>query len=59
MAMEEFPNQLNNVKELSREHSKWVLRFTSVHLPSHEELVPIIVIAKAYRVKYGEGKKSK
>ena len=59
VAMEELPNQLNVVKELAREHSKWLLRFTNVHVPNHEELIPIIVVAKAYRAKVEKGKKSK
>ena len=59
MVMEELSNQLNVVKELAQEHSKWLLRFTSVHEPSHEELVPIIVSAKTYRAKAKKGKKSK
>ena len=59
VAMEELPNQLNVVKELAQEHSKWLLRFTNVHVPSHEDLVPIIVSTKAYRAKDEKGKKSK
>ena len=59
MAMEELPNYINAMKDLAREHSKWLLRFTNVHMPSHEELVPIIVVAKAYREKFEKGNKSK
>ena len=59
VATEEFTSQLNAVKELAREHSKWLLRFTNVHVPNHEELIPIIVAAKAYRAKTEKGKKSK
>lgn len=55
MAMEELPDQLNAMKELVREHSKWLLRYTNIHMPRHEELNPIIVVAKAYK-KNGKGK---
>ena len=56
---EELTSQLNEVKELAQEHSRWLLRFTNVHVPNHEELIPIIVATKAYRVKTEKGKKSK
>ena len=59
VAAEEVTSQLNEVKELILEHSRWLLRFTNVHLPNHEELVPIIVAAKSYRAKTEKGKKSK
>ena len=59
VATEELPNQLNVVKELAREHSKWLLRYTNIHVPKHKEIIPIIVIAKAYRAKVEKGKKSK
>ena len=59
VAVEELSNQLNDVKELAREHSKWLLRFNNIHMPNHEELIPIIVAAKAYRAKTEKGKKSK
>ena len=59
MVMEELPNQLNDVKELARENSKWILRYTNIHVPNHEELIPIIVVDKAYRAKIEKGKKSK
>ena len=59
MAKEELPNQLNYVKELAREHSKWLLMYTNIHVSRHEELIPIIVAAKAYRAKEEKGKKSK
>ena len=59
VATEELPNQLNAVKELAREHSKWLLRYTNIHVPKHEELIPIIVATKAYKTKEVKGKKSK
>ena len=59
MAAEDLPNQLNAVKELAREHSKCLLIFNNIHMPNHEELIPIIVVSKAYRVKIEKGKKSK
>lgn len=31
----ELTSQLNVVKELTREHSKWLLTFTNVHVPNH------------------------
>ena len=55
----EVTSQLNEVKELTLEHSRWLLRFTNIYVPSHEELIPIIVAAKAYRAKTKKGKKSK
>ena len=59
VAMEELPNQLNVVKDLAKEYSKWLLRYTNIHVLKHEELIPIIVVAKAYREKAEKGKKSK
>ena len=59
VAAEEVTSQLNEVKELILEHSRWLLRFTNVQVPNHEELIPIIVAAKAYRTKTEKGKKSK
>ena len=59
MAKEELPNQLNVIKELAREHSKWLLRYTNVHVSRHEELILIMVAAKAYRAKTEKGKKLK
>ena len=59
VAAEELTSQLNIVKELAQEHSKWLLIFTEVHVPNHEELIPFIVVAKAYREKTEKGKKSK
>ena len=59
MATEELLDQLNVVKQLAREHSKWLLRYTNIHMPRHEELIPIIVAAKAYRTKVEKGKKTK
>ena len=56
MAIEEFPYQLNIVKELDRDHSRWLLRYTNIHMPKHEELIPIMVAAKAYRIKTEKGK---
>lgn len=51
MAMEEPPNQLNSVKELAREYSKWLLRYTKIHMPNHKDLIPIIVATKTNRKK--------
>ena len=59
VAAEEVTSQLKEMKELVLEHSKWLLRFTNVHVPNHEELIPIIVAVKAYRAKIEKGKKSK
>ena len=59
VAAEEVASQQNEAKELTLEHARWLLRFTNVHVPSHEELIPIMAVAKAYRVKNEKGKKSK
>ena len=59
VATKEVTSQLNEVKELALENLRWLLRFTNVHVPNHEELIPIIVVAKAYREKTKKGKKSK
>ena len=56
---EEVTSQQNEAKELTLEHARWLLRFTNVHVPSHEELIPIMAAAKAYRAKTEKGKKSK
>ena len=59
VAAEEAASQQNEAKELTQEHARWLLRFTNVHVPSHDELIPIIASAKAYRAKTEKGKKSK
>jgi len=59
VAATELTNQLNSIKELALEHSRWLLRFTNVHVSRNEELIPIIVAARAYRAKIEKGKKSK
>ena len=51
VAAEEATNQQNEAKELTLEHARWLLRFTNIHVPSHEELIPILVAAKAYRAR--------
>jgi len=57
--MEEIQDQLNVVKDLAKEHSKYLLRYTNVHVHRHEELIPIIVTAKAYSEKLEKGQKMK
>ena len=59
MAMEELQDHLGTIKDLAQEHSKWLLRYTNVHIHRHEELIPIIVAAMAYRTKTKKGKKVK
>ena len=62
MVAEEVAGQQNEAKELTLEHARharWLLRFTNVHVPSHEELIPIMAAAKAYRAKTEKGKKPK
>lgn len=59
MVAEELTGQVNSVKELAQEHSRWLLRFTNVHVSSNEELIPIIVAARAYKKKIEKGKNSK
>ena len=59
MAIEELLNQLNAMKELAREHLRWHLRLTNINVPNHKELIPIIVVTKAYIVKAEKGKNSK
>lgn len=59
VATTEIQDWLSVVKYLAREHSKWLLRYTNVHVHRHEELIPIIVVAKAYREKSKKGKNAK
>ena len=59
MAAEEAANQQNHAKEMTQEHARWLLRFTDVHVPSHNDLIPIIAAAKAYKAKIEKGKKPK
>ena len=59
MATKELPYQLNDVKELARDHSRWLLRYANIYMPKHEELIPIMVPAKACRIKTEKGKKVK
>ena len=59
VAATELTSQLNSIKELSQEDSRWLLRFTNVNVSSNEELIPIIVVARAHRPKMEKGKKSK
>ena len=51
VAAEEVTSQQSKAKELTLEHSRWLLRFTNVHVPSHDELIPIMAAAKSYRAK--------
>ena len=46
------------MKELARDHSRWLLRYTNIYVPKHEELIAIVVAAKAYRIKMEKGKKA-
>ena len=59
VATMELPKQLSTIRELAREHSKCLLRYTNVYVPKHEELVPIMVPARAYRANLEKGKKTK
>ena len=59
VAIEELPYQLNSIKELAKDHSRWLLRYTNIHVPKHEKLIPIIVAAKAYQIKIEKGMKVK
>ena len=58
MVIEELPQQLNSMKELAKENSKWLLRYTNIHMPKHEELIPIIVADKTHRTKAEKGENS-
>ena len=55
MAAEEVANQQNQAKELTQEHARWLLRFTNGHVPNHNDLIPIIAAAKAYKAKTEKG----
>ena len=59
VAMGELPKQLNLVRELSKEHSKCLLRYKNVYVPKHEELIPIFLAAKAHQENMEKGKKMK
>lgn len=59
VAKEEMQEQLNAIKDLAREHSKWLLRYTNVHVHRHEKFIPIIVASKVYKAKLEKGKKAK
>ena len=59
MTMGELPKQLNVVRELAKEHSKCLLRYTNVYVPKYEELIPIVVARKAHRASMEKGKKVK
>ena len=59
MAIEELQDWLGTIKDLAWDQSKWLLRYTNVHVYKHEELIPIIVVAKVYRAKVKKGKKAK
>ena len=59
MATTELLKQLPTIRELAREHSKCLLRYTNVYVPKHEELVPIMVAARAHRADLEKGKKTK
>ena len=56
---EELQDRLNVFKYLARVHSKWLLRYTNVHVQRHEELILIIVSAKAYKENEEKEKKVK
>ena len=59
VAMEELKDRVGTVKDLAREHSKWLLRYTNVHVHKHEQLISIIVATKAYRERVEKGKTTK
>ena len=59
MATTELTKQLPPIKELAREHSKCILKYTNVYMPKHEELVPIMVAARAHQANLEKGKKTK
>ena len=59
MTVEEIQDWLSVVKYLAKEHSKWLLRYTNLHAHRHEELIPIIVVTKTYKMKSEKGKKVK
>lgn len=59
MAIEEMQEKLNVIKDLARKHSKWLLRYTNVHVHRHEELMSIIFAAKTHREKSKKGKNPK
>ena len=59
MATTKLPKQLPTIRELVKEHSKCLLRYTNVYVPKHEELVPIMVTARAHRADLEKGKKTK
>ena len=59
MATTELPKQLPTIRELAKEHSKCLLRYTNVYVPKHEELVSIMVATKAHREDLEKGKKTK
>ena len=59
VAAEEAANQQNEAKEFTQEHARWLLRFTNVHVPNNNDLIPIIAAAKAYKEKTEKGKKPK
>ena len=40
MAKEDLKECVNIVKDMVREHSKWLIRYTSIHVSRREELIP-------------------
>ena len=59
VAMEELKDRVGTVKDLAREHSKWLLRYTNVHVHKHEEMILIIIATKVCREKIEQWKKAK
>ena len=55
--MKEIKERLDAIKELAREHSKWLIWYTNVHIFKHEELILIIIAAKAYKEKLEKKKR--
>ena len=56
MAKEELQEQVNAVKDMAREHSKWLIRYTNVHVSRLEELISTIVAANAHKAKLDKEK---
>ena len=56
MAIEELQELLNIVKNMARVHSKWLIRYTTIHMGRLDELILVMTATNAHKVRSDKGK---
>ena len=59
VTIEEIQEWLDAIKELARKLSKWLIRYTTIHIIRYEEIILIIIAAKSYKVELEKKTKGK